>query len=208
MKSSDAKIDEALLDVRRAYRLLHDYQRMALDAANYIGKQLGMTYAGGWPLFSDPSPRNGQGKLNYWSWDWLNLVFYEFHFSKAHPDNKTLRLAILLISDTGCFSSGEEPKGEPAGSDFAPPEQSKTKVGFLISAGEWPPAFKANNAGMKAFTDTDGDVPADDQAKGIFGRCWDFARLASEEETLLLIEELVVFANHHGVPLQQIDQKA
>ena len=31
MNASTVKMHEALLDVRKAYRLLHDYQRMALE---------------------------------------------------------------------------------------------------------------------------------------------------------------------------------
>lgn len=206
MNSLPARIDETLLDVRKAYRLLSAYQRMALDAVNFIGNQLGMNYVGGWPLFSNVSPRDGKGKPENWSWDWLNMVLYEFHFTQTLPDSRTLSFSIILISDTGCFTSGNG-IDEPVAANFLSPEQSKTKIGFLISAdNDWSPPSKATHADMKAFTD--GEVPAKYQAQGIVGRCWDFARLASEEETLALVDELITYANRHDIPLQRVEQKA
>jgi hypothetical protein len=41
MNPSTASIEQALLDVRKAYRLLHDYQRMVMDALNYVGSSWG-----------------------------------------------------------------------------------------------------------------------------------------------------------------------
>lgn len=206
MKSTSANIEDMLLDVRKSYRLLHAYQRMALDAANFIGNQLGLSWAGGWPQYSATSPRAGRGSLGNWAWDWLNMVYYEFHFTQTLPDNRTLRFAMLLISDTGCFSSDK--RGEPMGADFSPPEQSKTLVGFLMTVGEqWPPSFKASYDGMKAFTDN-GEIPAEDRAKNIIGRCWKFSQLASEQETHALVDELIAYANDHGVPLKRVERNA
>jgi hypothetical protein len=40
MNSTHEPIDEVFLNVRKAYRLLHDFQRMVRDAVSYIGAQL------------------------------------------------------------------------------------------------------------------------------------------------------------------------
>lgn len=202
MNPPPAKIEDALLDVRKAYRLLHDYQRMVLDAVNYIGKQLGMTYAGGWPKYSDPSPRNGGGELENWAWDWLNMVLYGFHFNRPLADGNMLQMTILLISDTGYFASKAEPKAEPTGTDFLPAEQSRTAIGFLISAKNWPdPAFMDSNAGMAAFIESGGSLPAEYANTGVVATCCSLSRLATLEETNVLIDELIALAGKSGIPL-------
>jgi len=103
MSSSKVEIDQALLDVRKAYRLLHDYQRAALDAVKYIGSQLGFTYNGGSPRFSSCAPRPGKGQLNLWAWDWLNIVCHDFDFISESKEPEVLGLKIRLFSAIQAF---------------------------------------------------------------------------------------------------------
>lgn len=208
MNSSTAEINQVLLDVRKAYRLLHDYQRMALDVTNYIGKQLGLPYVGGWPKFSDASPKRGKGGLDYWSWDWLNLVFYECHFSEVPMGEPGLRVSVLLISDTGYFCSEQEAVEHTNVSDFLPVEQSQTLVGFLISGKEWPhPAFLENKEQMKTFIETKGNLPGEYGAAGVIGKCYDLDRLVNQQETDVLLRELIAFANEADIPLRLVSHK-
>jgi hypothetical protein len=203
MNFSTAEINEVLLDVRKAYRLLHDYQRMALDVTNYIGKQLGLPYVGGWPKFSDASPKKGKGGLDYWSWDWLNLVFYECHFSEVPLGAPGLRVSVLLISDTGYFCSEQESVEQTNVSDFLAVEKSQTMVGFIISGKEWPhPAFLENKEQMKTFIESKGNLPGEYAAAGVIGKCYDYDRLVDQQETDMLIQELVAYANGAGIPLK------
>ena len=205
MNSSIAKIDEALLDVRKAYRLLHDYQRMALDAIGYIGKQLDMTYFGGFAKFSDTTPREGKGGLDFWAWDWLNMMEYEFHFTQDIDGGTVLRLSILLISDTGYFCSENETLDQTNVSDFLAPEQSFTEVCFILSGNNWPDtSFMEDKKVMKSFIETRGTLPAEIAAEGIIGKCCNFSRLASEEDTNVLIDELIACANRAGIPLKRL----
>ena len=208
MNSSPAEINQVLLDVRKAYRLLHDYQRMALDVVNYIGKQLGLTYVGGWPKFSDASPRKGKGGLDCWSWDWLNLVLYEFHFSQPLKGANVLRFSVLLISDTGYFCGEQETLEQTNVSDFLAVEQSRTMVGFIISGKEWrDPDFLGNKEEMKTFIETGGNLPVEYGTVGIIGKCCNFSRLVSEEETNVLIHELIAYATGAGIPLKLVSHE-
>lgn len=205
MSASTVQIEEALLDVRRAYRLVHDYQRMVLDAVNHIGQQLGLTYAGGWPRFSDPSPQRGRGDLDYWAWDWLNLFLYNFHFTRPLPAGKVLSVSILLISDTGYFHLPDKPSIDPLGADFAPAENSATKIGFIMTAKTWPhPGFMERNAEMKVFVESGGQLPPEYAAQGVVAKCYSLARLATEENTAALIDELIAFASQSGIPLSRV----
>jgi hypothetical protein len=194
--------EDTLLEVRKAYRLIHDYQRVAMDAVSHIAQQLGLTYEGGYPKFSDPSPRRGQGELNYWAWDWLNFAFYEFCFTKKMAGGGKLMVSILLISATGYFELDDSSTAEPNGSDFPAAGKCRTEVGFVISAGKWPhPAFMESNAGMKKFIDGHGELPAEHVEAGVIGKCVSLARLMSEETTAILIDELIAFANAANIPL-------
>jgi len=206
---SSAKIDQALLDVRKAYRLLHDYQRMVLDAVNYIGKQFGLSYKGGLSKFSNAAPRDDKGRLDLCAWDWLNMVFYEFYFRpEGEDDNTSLRFSVLLISDTGYFCAEEETLAKANVAGYLPPDQSSTKVGFILSDHRWDAfSFTENKNAMKTFIEKGGELPAEYAAKGIYGICVDLARLSSEEKTNALLDELVVFAQANGIPLKRIVPK-
>lgn len=204
--NSSPEIERALLDVRKAYRLLHDYQRMVLDAVDYIGKQFGMSYKGGSPRFSNVSPRIDKGKLDYWAWDWLNMVFYEFYFRPNGEDDKvSLRFSILLISDTGYFCAEDERLEKTNIAGYLSPDLSSTKVGFVISGPQYDKfSFTGEKIQMKSFIENDGELPSEYAEKGIYGKCVGLERLASEEETNKLLDELIVFAQDKNVPLKRI----
>lgn len=206
MKSSSTDIERVLVDVRKAYRLLHDYQRLVLDAVNYIGKQLELTYTGGYPKFSGPSPRPGRGNLDFWAWDWLNFVLYEFHFRKEEQNRPTLTFAAVVISDSGYFFSDTETTTKTDVSNFQSPEASKTSIGFLISARGWDaPTFLENKKQMKTFIESGGQLPPEFEQSGVIGKCYDLARLVTQEETDRLIDDLVLSAVTAGIPLKRID---
>jgi len=208
-KSSGAKIEHALLDVRKAYRLLHDYQRMVLDAVNYIGKQFGASYGGGYAKYSAVTPRDGKGHLDCCAWDWLNMVLYEFFFTQKLEGDNLLRFSILIISDTGYFCAEDKALEKTNVAGYIAPDRSLTKVGFIISGKEWPDlSFMEDKATMKMFIENDGEIPVELAASGILGKCVDLARLASEEETNVLLDELVVLAQANGIPLKRIAPKA
>jgi hypothetical protein len=198
---SASKIESALLDVRRAYRLLHEYQRLVLDAVDYIGKEFGLTYVGGWPKFSHATPREGTGQLSNWAWDWLNMVLYEFHFRKTLPDGSRLRFSVLLISDTGYFCAPDDRLEKTRVSGYLPAAKSATKLGFFLSVKEWDVEIVGDKAAMRRFIETGGELPAIFAAKGILGKCVDLANIASEEKTQALLEEIAAFAKSGGIPL-------
>jgi hypothetical protein len=196
-----SKIESALLDVRRAYRLLHEYQRMVLDAVDFIGKEFDLVYVGGWPKFSNAAPRDGAGQLSNWSWDWLNMMFYEFHFRKDLTGGGQLRLSVLLISDTGYFCAPDEGLEKTKVADYLPAAKSSTKLGFVMSMREWDLDKVVDKPGMKRFIETGGELPGACAAKGMIGKCVDLANIASEEKTEALLEALASLGKSAGIPL-------
>lgn len=126
--------NNTLLEVRKAYRLLFEYQTRVLDLIGFIGGSFNHDYNGGYPKFSNGSPSNGKGKLSNWAWDWLSMYFYEFNFGKKGK----ITFAVFLVNDTGFFQNRKEHKiFKTKVSGFDSVENSKTKLIFVVGKNTW-----------------------------------------------------------------------
>jgi hypothetical protein len=136
MQKSNTK--ELLTEVRKSYRLLYDYQKRILDLVDFIGKKYGLIYDGGYPKFSHVAPRNGRGNLNLWAWDWLNMYYYEFHFSNKKSRNDTIFFSIFLLNDNGFFKSHHDNKiNKTSVSKFSGIEDSESELIFVVGKNLW-----------------------------------------------------------------------
>lgn len=147
--------DEKLLlqQVRESFRFLFEYQTKVLNLMKYIERKLGVSYSGGFSKFSNVTPRNGKGRLDFWAWDWLNLYFYEFHFGfydremklvplliDGNDSNDFFGFSVFLLSDDGYFLSHLDATtnvDRVVPNSFLPTEQSNTKLIFVASKNVW-----------------------------------------------------------------------
>lgn len=133
-----SEIKNTLLDVRKSYRLLHDYQRSILDLVSFIGGKFGFDYQGGYVKFGSESPRNGKGTLKEWSWDWLNLYYYEFHFNDKVVDNNKLAFSIIHMPDSGYFEAKKNNTvRETNTASFVNAEDSDSYLIFVVGFNTW-----------------------------------------------------------------------
>lgn len=199
--TSQKDIHQALIDVRNAYRLLHDYQRAALDAVQYIGSQLGFTYSGGVPNFSECSPRNERGHLGDSAWNWLNMYYYDMFFER---ESDNLKFSIFLFSDTGYFVSEHPAPEETDIKTFSPAETSGTMLGFLFYR-EWPEDVSTLMSERKVLCRwiQEGELPPLLHARAVFGTCCDFARVCDEGSADGVIEELVTLAKTNKLAVKR-----
>jgi len=199
MNPSVAEVTNALQDVRKAYRLLHDYQRAALDASSYIGAHLGFRYAGGYSKFSECAPRDGRGALDNWAWDWLNLYFYDFHFVREQDGEEPVNLSIWLFSDTGYFVSKHPSPDETDIDTFARAEDSGSKVGF-IAYRQWTEDydFIEDSEAVRTFLENNGQLPKLLHDAGIRAMVRDFSCLTCQDSTDILVSELAEFLKSSG----------
>lgn len=135
-------INEILLEVRKSYRLLFEYQKRILDLVDYIGKSYNLKYDGGYSKFSNTSPRNGGGSLDSWAWDWLNMYYYEFHFKNKdilNDKNKdTIYFSLFILNDDGYFQAKNEQNIERTSvSKFVDVEKSRSKLIFVVGKNYW-----------------------------------------------------------------------
>lgn len=156
------ELNKALTEVRKAYRLLYDYQSKVLDVMDFIGSSFKKSYYGGFPKYSNASPKTGKGSLNSWAFDWLNMYYYEFHFNSEKINEDTIAFSVFLVSDTGYFLTKNENKDalKKHINAYETPENSETKLIFVVGKNKWKsegvftdnwnkPAFVLGNEGQE-----------------------------------------------------------
>jgi len=186
---------EILKNVRHAYRLLHDYQRLVLDSLQFIGNQLGFHYRGGWNKYCNGAPRDGKGDLKNWAWDWLGLYFYEFHFERPTSGGNVLKLSALHIPDTAAL--GVTDREDTSTFPSADVSQSKVAFIFLDAPGGWD--FGPITADLQApITLAENEIlPEECVALGMRAIVYDMERLFTEESALIVVADL---RSRFGIP--------
>jgi hypothetical protein len=187
---------DVLLNVRKAYRLLHDYQCMVRDAVRYISAQLDIPENAGWPQFAGDAIA-GYRYLKQPSWDWLPMMGYEFHFVK--PDGAGfLSLSFFIISDTGFIQGDDSDKEKLSG--FAKADESSTKFAFILyKIHHQPFRFMEDKIQMRNFIEN-GSLPA--ELKDAVGKCYDISCLTSEAEANKVVNDILTKANEKHWPLE------
>lgn len=188
-------IKDTLVEVRKAYRLLYFYQRGVLDLVKFIGCiKLDFKYKGGYPIFSNPAPKRGCGKLGNWSWDWLNFYFYEFNFENQDK----IKLSIFILSDTGFFDIKKSEKDKCNIDNFEDVKTSKTKLIFAI--GEW-----KNNNWKETFIEKE-EGEYDKEGKKIFYKHYNLEDFLDEDGAREKLEDFVGFCKKKGISLELKDK--
>lgn len=185
---------DVFLNVRKSYRLLHDYQCMVLGAVHYIGAQLDIGYNSAWPGFDRVAGFNPTK---------LNMVFYESHFLKDLGDAGKLSLSFFIISDTGFFEGDDKVNDKENLSAYAPANQSSSKFAFILRKTHWDPfPFMEDKFQMRNFIKEGGSLPDYLIKANCVGKCYDMSCLASESEADKVVRDLIIFAKEKSWPLE------
>lgn len=127
--SSSVDLSAALSDVRRAYRLLHAYQRRVFDVVEeFVAAFDDRQYYWWRPVhYSKPGSSN---PLERWAWNMLPMVKTSFLYLGAGTDHNLTRpgewmLELLLESDSGFELFGN---AEPMSNDFDDVENCRTTL--------------------------------------------------------------------------------
>lgn len=139
---------KALIDVRRAFRLLHQYQKHVLSLIHFIqgevqcynqDKVQRYNYCQGRRHFISPIrlKRNGDDYANLdvrwdmWGWDYLYGYLYEYYFDALESDEHQIWMSIIQVSDDGRFKS--EAKSLTNLKAFAEEEKSSSYLILNVS---------------------------------------------------------------------------
>ncbi|RTQ51743.1 hypothetical protein EJV47_08085 [Hymenobacter gummosus] len=193
-----AEMESVLLDVRRAYRLLYLYQNRVLNTVRFIGERMGFDYEGGYPWFSNNTPREGKwADLESWAWDWLNMYYYEFRFREKVVGGERIRFSAVIQSDTGHYD-GTGTEGTQIGL-FAPVEQSQTRIHLLVGQDAWVSDFEQifplihQGANTKPFVG---------QKSGgrLFTKSYPLLAFHGEASSRDTLADFTRLCSHHGLP--------
>jgi hypothetical protein len=135
--------DNLPLEVRKAYRLLYDYQRRILDLMKFIGETYDLPYKKGRPLFSSKAGNN----LTNWAWDWIFMYCYDFRFEGKEKENP-VQFSVILRNDSGYYEANQESKISAKDIEqFKRVEESKTEL--ILIAGALNTPFDVLTASIK-----------------------------------------------------------
>ena len=138
METTTENLSKALLDVRRAHRILYAYQRRMSDLAYFIKCKLGMPDFYGFKHFSNPiyGRSKGHSRLNIWhdmwAWDYLYSYLFEYYLGEKEAGDKlhNYKLSLIQYSDTGYFDQDGQKRGRI--SEFGSEEESSSKLLFFL----------------------------------------------------------------------------
>jgi hypothetical protein len=134
-KLTDAQLKEAFCEVRKAHRLIYEYQRRMQDLTWFIKNKLGFPDYKGYKKYSNTlSPRNTIN-YDYWSWDWIYTYVYEYYLGEVTTENNdnSWRLSVIQISDTGFYKNRKQGAVQTKINSYAPVEDSDSKLLFYLS---------------------------------------------------------------------------
>lgn len=195
--NSNTTVLDVFINVRNAYRLLHDYQQMVIDAVRYIGSQFDI------PEWASQSAFAGDALSSYRylkqsAWDWLPMMSAVFHFTKPISGTGHLSLSILVVSDTG-FVKGDGGKDVETTSTFDQVEDSKTQFAFFLY--QSPPHRFLQDlftpSQLHEFLRNGIDI-----GPSVTGRLYDAQCLCSEGQLNEVIKDIVNSAQKQNLPLE------
>jgi hypothetical protein len=194
-----SQLENALCDVRKAFRLLYHYQRRVLDLVKFIGDNLEFNYKGGNSIFSNTCPRNGGGRLENWAWDWINMYYYEFHFGSKVIAKNNITFSIFIQSDTGFFDI--ENTNRLAVESFSSVECAKTRLIFVIGKNVWDISPTYPNS--KIFN-SQNIISSKELPNGglMLIKAYNLSEFIDEESTRLNIKDFISFCEERHIFLK------
>jgi len=200
------ELEDSLIDVRKAYRLLYLYQKRILDLMQFISIHYSVPFVGGWSKFSNFMPTKGKVKLTHWAWDWLNMYFYEFKFGSLLCNKTTF--TILLQSDTGFYES--EITNPLDVQNFKPAEESKTRLILLCRKNiqEKSINFLFEKLGDNNIELVEERTTDDISSHSLFiAKSYDLQYFLNEKETIKCLENFKSFVEPYGIKFIERDNK-
>lgn len=140
MENNIEEFEKALIDVRKAHRLIFKYQEKMLDLINYIKSRLDFPEFIGKKHFSNSigAKRSGSGMQriwhNMWAWDFIYPYVYEYYLGDLRLEKYDCNLSIIQYSDTGYFDQKDEEISPVDVEEFIVEEQAVSKILFILEA--------------------------------------------------------------------------
>lgn len=196
------QLNDALTEVRRAYRLLYLYQRRVLDIVNFIGNKMSLNFDSGWSKFSNPAGTKKKVHLNNWAWDWLTLYCYQFYFG-AVADN--IGFSLVLLSDSGFFES--EKSGDELEKlkidNFVESEKSSTKLYFVAVKAKDVWSCPIHHFLKYKFKSKEPEFAEEMNDRFWLAKSYDLTEFLNEDSTIKVINDFLKFSENNGIFIKE-----
>ena len=137
MDNSKVKnLKEALVEVRKAHRLVYSFQERMLSLISYIGNRLDLCQPVGVKHFSNSiAEYRGHSGLKIpngmWAWDYVYSYVFEYYFDETEMnDGSKFRLSIVQYADTGYFDADVKDRRDIV--HYSKPVDSASKLLFIL----------------------------------------------------------------------------
>lgn len=208
--SNGMTLEQKMVEVRKAYRLLHGYHKRLVDVGGIIFSQFRDAVYYRQELSSNPyTTRRNPFEKDYWAWDATPLISVSYLFlgRVARKSSESIhRIGDYLLDITFTADSEYEDNlgSKEAGPvEFGPPERSRSDISLLL---------------IRCEADSDGfgwndiwhsrDYPEKDRWSGRWRdpgyighfRRFSFGSLETRDSVLRVTKELVSAAGVQGSP--------
>ena len=191
-----------LKDVRKAYRLLYLYQKRVMDTVNWIRHYLSFPDNSGYHHFTNNCQKKEIKIEGKWSWDWLNMYFYEFYFGEKTIENANIQFLILLQSDTGFFDMDLQHNQKKEIDKFGSTDASLSRLIFIVrKKGEegnfknWPWKKRPMDL-LKEISKEEKEFIGGNEKEGLrIGKAYNIEEFINEESTKAQVDDFIEFCD-------------
>ena len=193
---------EGLIEVRKAYRLLYNYQNRILDLMDFIGKTYEITFGAGYSQYSRVVRK--KGNLQNWAWDWLPMYYYEFFFEKKSSELGHIRFSVFLQNDSGYFDSRKDDKTADKldVTTYQPVENAITQLIFVAGRNFWWDDWDKSTNSLPRLDDIGRAENGD-----LVYKKYNLENFSNEGETMKQLEDFSKFCINNNIPLQISNRK-
>ncbi len=180
--------DNLPLEVRKAYRLLFNYQKRIIDLMKFIGETYDVPFKKGNPVFSS----RGSNSLNNWAWDWIYMYCYDFRFEGKDIKNP-IQFSVILKNDSGYYEANQENNIHALDIEqFKAVEDSKTEL--ILVAGDLNKPFDTLTASTKHTKGTSVD-------KDIVFKNYTLEKFFTQDIALKQLQDFSAYCKNYNIVL-------
>lgn len=198
---SEKQLRSAFCEIRKAHRLIYEYQRRMQDLTWFIKNKLGFPEYKGYKKYSNPLSSRNTIFYDNWSWDWIYTYVYEYYLGElaTKDSDDSWRLSIIQISDTGFYKNMSDGAEQTKLETYAPVEDSDSKIIFYLSVAsketrdyDWDP-----DKIIKQYANYDSPIKIEERQRYIqIMYPVSLSKFVDEESTMNVIKNFVIYSNN------------
>lgn len=190
------QLGDALVDVRKAYRIVHAYQQRLwhlFRTIDHILGSAGLSFKGWYPMrYCSPPKSKTKFFVDRWAWDFLPAFEIGCEWEEKAGTRKFVRRVFIIAAADSGYRAPKQ--GEPDSNTFEPAEKTRSE----IRVGLWTASSKSPNWG-EAWEKLDDDAHSGAMhtlcVKGVNYTykyfCLDIAELVNEAAVKARLLELI-----------------